>query len=72
LSPKIVVADPNTPKVLAFLFPHQRDSHGDIEDFLVLVDLIEALSGFDFFSQLDDALETEIEDQDTWLNWTSF
>ncbi len=36
------------PKVLAFLFPHQRKAHGDIEDFLVPVEIVEAMSGVDF------------------------
>ncbi len=69
---KIVIEEQTASKVLAFLFPHQRETHGEIEDFLVSIDVIEALTGFDFFSGLEDGLETAIEDRDTWLNWAGF
>ena len=67
----VIMEDPDTgvPKILAFLFPHQRASHGKIEDFLVTVDILEALSGVDFFNELDDATENKLEDQDTWEVW---
>ena len=57
------------PTVLAFLFPHQADPHGEIEDFLVSVDVVENLSGLDFFSAPDDGIDEEVEAQDTWGNW---
>jgi len=37
------------PVVLAFLFPHQRKSHGHIEDFLVTVDVLEAIDWIGLF-----------------------
>ncbi len=69
---KIVVDELSPSKVLAFLFPHQRIKHGEIEDFLVSINVIEALCGFDFFAGLDDDIEEAIEDQDTWENWATF
>ena len=57
------------PDVLAFLFPHQRVKHGDIEDFLVSVNVIEAISGEDFFLDLGIENENELEDVDTWVTW---
>ncbi len=43
----VVLEDPDpdveAPIVLAFLFPHQRVRHGEIEDFLVSIDVVEAL-----------------------------
>jgi endonuclease G len=69
---KIVItqtSDPDFPTVLAFLFPHQRSAHGDIQDFLATVDIIEALAGLDFFNTLDDQKEILLEDQDTWQIW---
>lgn len=62
----------NSPIVLAFLFPHQRSKHGNIEDFLVTVDVIEEMTGLDFFSDLDDDAEMELERTDTWDNWQNF
>jgi endonuclease G len=57
------------PTVLAFLFPHQADPHGEIEDFLVSVDVVENLSDLDFFGAPDDGIDEELEAQDTWRNW---
>ena len=52
---KIVVTENNNiPKILAFLFPHQIKKHGDIQDYLVSVNIIEALTGLDFFPELND------------------
>lgn len=59
-------------KVLAFLFPHQSDSHGDIMDFLVSIDIIESLSGFDFFLESSDGIGDDLEKQDTWGFWQDF
>ena len=42
------------PIVLAFLFPHQRARHGELENFLVSVDVIEALTNLDFFNEIGD------------------
>jgi len=72
---KIVImknADSDLPVVLAFLFPHQRVTHGEIQDFLVSVNVIEAVSGEDFFRGLGLENETKLEDVDTWENWQRF
>jgi len=48
---KIVIvkkAGADLPDLLAFLFPHQKVAHGEIQDFLVSVNVIEAMSGEDF------------------------
>lgn len=60
------------PRVLAFLFPHQRIPHGDLEDYLVTVDVIEALTGLDFFNELADSVQAVLEDTDTIANWSLF
>ncbi len=67
---KIVVLEDPDPDVdvpvhLAFLFPHQRVRHGEIEDFLVTVDVIEALTGLDFLSRMNEGVEQVLEDRDT-------
>ncbi len=58
--------------MLAFLFPHQRSKHGDIEDFLVSVNTIESLTGLDFLNELDDEIENSVEAVDTWDFWDDF
>lgn len=62
-------AGSDRPEVLAFLFPHHRKAHGDLESYLVTVDVIEALSGLDFFSGLPDELEINLEDTSTFETW---
>jgi endonuclease G, mitochondrial len=67
----VAVKDEDTdyPMVAAFLLPHHRERHGDIQDYLVSVDVVEALTGLDFFSELDDETEVWLEDADTFENW---
>lgn len=73
---KIVVQRPSScpcsVKVLAFLFPHQRESHGEIKDFIVPIDIVESLSGFDFFTASNDGIDESFERQDTLRFWEDF
>ncbi len=65
---KIVITEEHgAPEMLAFLFPHQIKKHGEIQDFLVSVNAIEAMTGLDFFSELDNMEVSERES--TWKNW---
>jgi len=78
---KIIVfsdVDSPAPPTLAFLFPHQRQAHGQIEDYLVTIDMIEGLSGFDFFPQLENDVDPNaagaelgeaFEDTSTYQTW---
>lgn len=65
-------AEGDKPIILAFLFPHDADAAGEIEDHLVTVDTIEASTGFDFFCGLPDDIEEVVESEGTWENWQSF
>jgi len=56
-------------KVLAFLMPH-KDSNEPLYKFVVSVDEIEALTGIDFFSELDDATENKIEASNSYKAWS--
>lgn len=72
---KVVIEDtftPEEPRVLAFLLPHQRVSHGDIDDFLVSVDIIEQLTGLNFFSELSEEDQRRVERTDTCANWDEY
>jgi len=72
---KIVIEEtftPEEPRVLAFLLPHQRVSHGDLTDYLVSVDIIEQLTGLNFFSDLSEAQQEQIERTDTCANWNAY
>jgi len=65
---KIVITEtsPGDPKILAFMFPHQIRKHGDIQDYLVSVNTIEAMTNLDFFPDLDNEV---MERMSTWENW---
>ncbi|MBN2041619.1 MAG: DNA/RNA non-specific endonuclease [Spirochaetes bacterium] len=62
----IITEEKNKPRILAFFFPHQINKHGDIEDFLVSVNIIEAMTGLDFFPEINDE---KMERESTWVNW---
>ena len=49
------------PRLLAFLMPQNTKKTDKLEDFIVSVDKIEALTGLDFFHELDDVIETQLE-----------
>ncbi|MFC2108261.1 DNA/RNA non-specific endonuclease [Candidatus Bipolaricaulota bacterium] len=71
---KIVAWKPTetSTQALAFLFPHQKARMGEIEHFLVSIDLLEALTGFDFFTSMQDASEIDLEAGNTVVNLESF
>jgi len=48
------------PKTLGFLFPNEG-THHDLINYLKTVDEIEEITGFDFFSDLPDSIESVIE-----------
>ncbi|MGY0391778.1 DNA/RNA non-specific endonuclease [Bizionia sp. KMM 8389] len=56
------------PKVLAFLMPHENSSK-PLYTFVVSVDRVETLTGIDFFPELDDAIEAEIEASSNYKSW---
>ena len=57
-----VVYGPTNQDAIAFLVPHRKISKSELPAFIVSVDEVERLSGFDFNNLLDDAIEDDIED----------
>ncbi|GAA4887826.1 DNA/RNA non-specific endonuclease [Flaviramulus aquimarinus] len=66
-----VLIDNNTgkTKVIAFLIPHQN-SNKPLYEFVVSVDKIEALTGIDFFPELDDTIENKLEASSSYKGWS--
>lgn len=66
-----VLIDVNSgrPKMIAFLLPHE-DSNLPLYTFVVSVDEIEELTGIDFFSELDDAIENKLEASSSYKGWS--
>lgn len=56
-------------KMIAFLMPH-KNSDKPLQDFVVSVDYVEALTGIDFFPQLDDNLEEKLEAKESYDKWS--
>ena len=56
-------------KMIAFLMPHEN-SKKPLYEFVVSVDAIEALTGIDFFPQLEDTLETTLEASSSYKDWS--
>jgi len=56
-------------KMIGFLVPH-TDSEKPLREFVVPVDRIEQLTGIDFFPQLDDAIENDLETNADYKAWS--
>ena len=55
-------------KAIAFLMPH-KESTKPLYNFVVSIDKIEQLTGIDFFPELPDDLENELESSKDYKNW---
>ncbi len=64
---KIILAD--NEKAIAFIFENGKDK-SSIEKFAVSIDQVESLTGIDFFSELPDELEDEIEARSDSSLWS--
>ncbi|MCB4799190.1 DNA/RNA non-specific endonuclease [Neotamlana laminarinivorans] len=66
-----VLIDNNTgtTKMIAFLLPHEN-SRKPLYEFVVSVDDIEALTGIDFFPELDDDIENKLEASSSYKGWS--
>lgn len=56
-------------KMLAFLIKHEESSR-PLYEYVVSTDKIEALTGIDFFPQLEDGLENRLERSSDYKNWS--
>jgi len=56
-------------KAIGFLVPHEK-SNKSLFDFVVSIDSIEELTGIDFFPELSDELENELERSSNYKNWS--
>ncbi|MBR9914111.1 MAG: DNA/RNA non-specific endonuclease [Algicola sp.] len=56
-------------KMIAFLMPHEASTK-PLYEFVVSVDEVEALTGIDFFPELEDSLETRLEASNSYKDWS--
>ena len=66
-----VLIDTNTgdTKMIAFLMPH-KNSKEPLYEFVVSVDSLEAITGIDFFHELEDTLENKLEASSDYKAWS--
>jgi len=65
---KIIFDASDEPRIIAFLFPNEK-SDRPIKDFSVTIDEVEKLTGYDFFSQLPDNIENQLEGNIELAGW---
>lgn len=56
-------------KAIAFLVPHEESEKG-LYQFVTSIDTIEQLTSIDFFPQLPDSIENELEKSSSYSNWS--
>ncbi|PCH76123.1 MAG: endonuclease [Flavobacteriaceae bacterium] len=56
-------------KAIAFLMPH-KESKKPLYEFVVSIDMIEQITGIDFFPNLPDNIENIIEKSDSYKQWS--
>jgi endonuclease G len=65
---KVIYDKTGDPKIIAFLFPNAK-SDRPLTDFAITIDEVEKLTGYDFFSQLPDEIETKLESKVDLSGW---
>jgi endonuclease G len=65
---KIIYDATGEPKLISFVLPNEK-SDRPLTDFAVTTDEVEKLTGFDFFSQLPDSLESRLESNVDLSGW---
>ncbi|NLV52630.1 MAG: DNA/RNA non-specific endonuclease [Bacteroidales bacterium] len=65
---KVILALGHTPKAIGFIYPN-KPCNGDMRDYSVSVDEVERITGYDFFPQLDDKIEREVEKKFNPASW---
>lgn len=65
-----VIAAPylKTPRAIGFVYPNMS-SPGNMQNYVMTIDQIEELTGYDFFSSLPDDIENKIEATTSFTEW---
>ena len=64
-----VIFDPVRVEAIAFVLPHEKLPTKDLPNYLATVDEVEALTGLDFLSRLDDEVEKVVESRKPGKMW---
>ena len=55
--------------MIAFILPNEKSSK-PLQDFVVTVDFVENITGIDFFPELDDSIDNDLESNSNPALWT--
>lgn len=58
----------DVPRGIAFVYPHMK-CPGNMQDYATTIDEVEKITGFDFFSELPDEVESKIESEYSFTEW---
>ena len=65
---KVILCTSGNPKALGFVFPNNGIQH-NLQDYVLSVDEVEDVTGIDFFSELPDEIENEVEAYANIKDW---
>ena len=65
---KVILCTSGNPKALGFIFPNNGTQHS-LQDYVLPVDEVENATGIDFFAELPDDIEAEVEAYSNLENW---
>ena len=63
-----VVYAPNDNEMIAFVLPNEK-SKKNLSEYITCVDIVEQLTGIDFFPQLPDEFEEDLENKVSFFHW---
>ncbi|MDE7412679.1 MAG: DNA/RNA non-specific endonuclease [Muribaculaceae bacterium] len=58
----------DNPRGIAFVYPNMA-APGNMENYMMTIDEVEKITGYDFFSELPDNIENEIESKASFKEW---
>lgn len=64
----LLYQDKDNPRTIGFVLPNTRAS-GNIKNYVLTVDEIENITGFDFFYALPESIENDIESKTSFTEW---
>lgn len=65
---KVLLCMRGTPKAIGFIYDH-KSKHNNMASYVVSVDHVERITGYDFFTALPDDIERRVEAQKNFSDW---
>lgn len=65
---KVILCIQKQPKAIGFVFPN-NGTHHELDEYVVTVDDVEQITGFNFFHNLEDEIENAVEAKSELNRW---